>query len=415
VLHLVAAAGLLGLSLGIDYAFALFVCVWVVALAFARVIDIGLRRLVLVLVAGFGVASVLRQVQVVAGVGLAFWATDFMYSVARRVPMLAGLMTVPSEPSLAELYREHGVVLWPGRGAVEPLAWAIAVARAYYEVVGLPFVVVIAGWAVMGAAGVFVGRRGVARVVGAVPTRAGALIASLVVAETVAGVVFGEYFAGFYGKALMPLPVHAIVPMLGGVTYVLVEKLRTVVRVGRVAVPVGWILLVLFAVSRIGAEIENHVDLPPRPYPGRAALRELEGHSVATLWASSAVSAYTKEWAASLRPRWWSAPSAPPFDPDADFHVFFQADRHDDRYRRPDFLFVPALNVSALPSSECSAFHHRISTYAVDCVDLGLVARQLADVFLVVRGRDYLLYDLRGASGTAPARPWPRRRRPGER
>jgi hypothetical protein len=400
--HLVAAAVFLASSFGIDYAFALFCLVNTIGLWTLRIVRVPLPRLLVLLAVAFAVPFALRQVQVAAVVGPAFWATDFAYSLARRIGGLGSLATVPDQLALEALYRSHGVMVWPGAGRFAPLAAATSVGKAYYEALGAPLLAAIGGSAAMVAVVGLVGTRRAARMLGPATVRTVAIIASLVAAQAATLVVFGDYVAGFYGKALMPLPVHSIVAMFAAVTYVLVRDVRRVVRIAGAAVPVGAAVLVIFVAWRAAVEIRNHIELPPRPYPGHDVLPGLHGHAVASLWASSAVSVYTGTWAASLRPAWWEAPTPPPFDPSRDYHVFFQADRDNPEYRRPHFLFVPAMNVSALESSRCPVFHRRIATYAADCVDLDAIAARLAGWPLVERGRDYLLYDLRAGPSSPP-------------
>ena len=392
-----AAAGLfLALSFGIDYPFAVFIFLVVVGLHVVGVLTTPCGRLLLFLAAAFGVPFVLRQIQVAAGVGPAFWVTDFLYSVARRIELVGRFVSVPDEAALQALYRAKGVVAWPGSGHFAPRDWAVAIGRAYYEALGAPMLIVLCAWAAFMLAMVVRGRRRLVRLAGSVPVRAAQVIVVLVAAQTVTLLIFGDYVAGFYGKALMPLPVHWIVPMLGTTAWVLLANVDRVVRVGRLAVPAGAILLVLFVGWRVGMEARNHLRLPPIGYPGRHVLRGLMGVPIATLWDSAAVSAYTGEWAASLRRAWWEAPAPPPFDPDRDYYVFFQFDRDDPRYRHPRFLFVPALNIGVMADGACSSFDRRIATHAVVCADLTGVAARLAGWRLVERGPDYLLYDLGG-------------------
>jgi hypothetical protein len=400
--HRLAASVFLALSFGIDYPFAVFCLLHVLGLCGFRIVRLPRPRLVLFLLVAFGVPFVLRQVQVAAVVGPTFWFTDFTYSLARRIGGLGSLATVPDEVALEALYRSHGVMVWPGTGRFAPVAAAMTVGKAYYEVLGVPLLVAIVAWAAASVAVAVVGARTASRILGPAIVRAVAIIASLVAAQLMTLVLFGDYVAGFYGKALMPLWVHAIVPMFGLLTYVLLANVRRVLRIGRVAIPVTAALFALFLCWRLAVEVRNHRQLPPRAYPGHDVLRRLHGQSVAALWDSSVVSAYTEAWAASLQPHWWARPELPPFDPSRDYHVFFQADRDNPEYRRPHFLFVPAMNVSALESSRCPVFHRRIATYAADCVDLDAIAARLAGWPLVERGRDYLLYDLRAGPSSPP-------------
>ncbi len=102
----------------------------------------------------------------------------------------------------------------------------------------------------------------------------------------------------------MPMVVHWIVVRLGARDLLCSWPTERDRETAGYAIPVG--ALAGFIVWRAGTEIRNYVVLPPRPYPGRAALREIEGHSAVTLWISSAVSAYTRQWAASLNNARWA-------------------------------------------------------------------------------------------------------------
>ena len=139
--------------------------------------------------------------------------------------------------------------------------------------------------------------------------------------------------------------------MLGLTTYALVAHLRATVRVRAPAVPVGAILLGAFVLWRAGTEVRNYLTFPPRGYPGREALEELRGHSVLTLWISSAPSACIGEWAAVLSDVRWLAlgPRQSDFDPEWDYYFFMEADRASPRYRRPEFQ--PERSLLSLPTS----------------------------------------------------------------
>ncbi len=402
--HLAVAAVYMAVAFGIDYPFALFSAVMVLALGAVGIVRIRVRSLLGIVTVAFGVPFVLRQLQVASAIGPALWWTDFTYSILRRIPIARIFGTVPDEATLRAFYSAHHIINWPGDGRFAPLTWLGRVARAYWTVVGPPLALLALGWVVAVVALVRSGgRRAVKDAEGPV---AAVLSASLAIAASlvVTFAVFGEYFASFYGVVLGPLVVHWIVLVLGLTTYVLLAHVRATLRIGARVVPVGAILLGLFVLWRAGTEVRNYLTFPPRGYPGREALEELRGHSVLTLWISSAPSAYTGEWAAVLTDARWLAlgPRQLEFDPQRDYYFFMEADRTNPRYRRPEFLLVPGLNIPALYERKCRALHG-IASFADGCADLDVVARRLAWLPLYRRGSDYLIYDLRGQYARQPA------------
>ena len=76
--------------------------------------------------------------------------------------------------------------------------------------------------------------------------------------------------------------------------------------------------------------------------------------------------------------------------------AFFERDRDNPRYRRPDFLLIPRLHVWGL-TLLCQPFSGWVVGFADGCTDLAMPATQLerTSVPLYRRGEDYLLYDLR--------------------
>ncbi len=302
--HLAAALAYMALSFGMDYPFALFNTLNMLGLAALGLVRLRLRSLVALLAGGFGVPFVLRQAQVALALGPRFWAADFAYSLARRIPVVGGLLGIPDEHALDALYAAHHVLKWPSVGeGFAPGRWAGQILGASVEALGSAFPVLVAAWIAVLA---ILGRRGLRAVIdggGREPASMLRLIACMVAAQAVTLLVFGSYVAAFYGSVLMPLLVHWIVPLLGLTTWVLVANRGRVLRIQRAAIPVGAILLALFALWRVEAEVRVRLALPPAGYPGREALTELRGHSVVTVWISSAVSAHTDGEVVGPRPK----------------------------------------------------------------------------------------------------------------
>jgi len=156
---------------------------------------------------------------------------------------------------------------------------------------------------------------------------------------------------------------------------------------------VGW---------RGGVEARNLSILPPAGYPGREALQAIRGASVATLWISSAPSAYTDEWAATLQTMRWlyQGRQGLTFDPGREFYAFFERDAATPRYRTPDYLFLPRLHTPGLPRV-CEPFGGAIWAFADGCSDLSYIAGRMP--FAPVQSSDsFLLYDLRALRKEAP-------------
>ncbi|HEY3064993.1 MAG TPA: hypothetical protein VGL09_04335 [Methylomirabilota bacterium] len=396
-LHLVAATTFLALSFGVDYPFAVFNGANVVVLTALGVLRLRLRPLAGILVVSFGVPFLLRQVQVAAVVGVDFWFTDVVLSMLRRIAIAGFFVTLPDEATLRALYATHHILKWPDPSAFEPLQWGRRLVRVYADVLGAPFIGLVLLWAaipvLLGRGGASeVGRRG-----GGPALAAARVIVGVMAAQALTFVLFGGYFVSFYGESLSPLLVHWIVPLLGCTMWLVWANAGTRVRWGQHAVPVGAVLLVLFVGWRAAAEIRARTELPPAGYPGRAVLAGLHGHSVVTFWISSAVAAYTHEWAAVLHePRWRIVHATDlPFDPVKDYYFFFEIDTQDARYGWPEFLFVPAINIPWLVDRHCTRFDGHIGSPVDGCTGLDGVADRLTSLPLVARGPEYLLYDLR--------------------
>ena len=394
-LHLSLAALYLALGIGVDYPFALFLAVLAVALAALRLTSLGPVRAILLAGVAVGGAALLRQLQVAMVLGPAVWWTDLSMSIARRLPITTAWAAAVDPTSFAAA---HGLVIWPGGGGPpQPLTWAWVMIRAQMATVGWPLLVIGALWlwAVAHRSRLPDG-----------PLRRGLeLSLALAAALTVTFLVFGEYLASFYGIYLMPLVVHWTVVALGLLMWLLWTHRWATWRLGRVVVPVGLTLLVAFGLWRGGTEVRHVLTLQPVAYPGHEILREYPGASVATLWISSAPSAYTDQWAASLRTMRWLVQGLRGFTfaVDPDYYTFFERDRENPAYRRPDLLLVPRLRTWGL-TRRCTPLGGAVLGFADGCSDLSQVETALARLPLARRGPDYLLYDLRVIRATPESR-----------
>lgn len=384
--HQLLAGGLLAASLGVDYPFALFAAALTGALVIFRVVPIRRRTAVVFVLLVLGGTVLLRQVQVAAAVGSAVWWTDFTATLARRLPLVS-LVVTPPDPGL--FAATHHLVVWPGGdGTFQPITWAWTLLQTYTAVLGFPLVGLGIAWAWAVTS----------RHRFAAPVQVG-LRLSLAVGSALAVtfLVFGQYVVAFYGVFLMPLIVHWLVLLLGLVSYLLLTHWRATLRIQRVAVPVGLVLIVLFVGWRFGTEAQNIATLPPVGYPGRAALATLRGRSVATLWISSAPSAYTDEWAAGLRTMRWVVFPTRPIDFDlVEYDLFFERDRDNPIYRRPELIFVPRLH-SPLLARRCTPLGGAVYAFADGCSSLALPTRRP----VWRSGRDYVLYETRNLAPLA--------------
>lgn len=384
--HLLVAGLLLALSFGVDYPFALFLGALAVALAPFRVAPLRVRSTLALVLLSIGGALALRQLQVAMVVGPAVWWADVTISAARRIPLVSLVMPTPEVESWA---RASNFVVWPGGGGMpQPLTWAWMIGRSLIGAAGWPLIPLALGW------------------IWAVRHRARfadpfarILTLSLAVAVSIAVtfMVFGEYVASFYGLFLMPLTVHWLTLLLGGVTALLLAHWNATVQWGRVAIPVGGLLLVALIGWRGATEARNVRLFPPVGYPGREALADYPGASVATLWISSAPSVYTGQWAASLRTMRWLVQGRRgfTFDPAQDYYAFFERDRDNPAYRHPDLLLIPRLHAWGL-GRRCDPLGGAVYGFADGCADLTQVEQAMTALAPVRRGPDYLLYDLRG-------------------
>lgn len=380
--HLAIASLALALSIGIDYPFAVFLSALVLALAWLRVLPLRVPVAVLLVVAAVGGAVALRQGQVVAAIGPELWWADLTTTMLRRVPLLALVVSMPDPQPLADA--RHLVVWQGGEGVPQPLTWAWRLTRAYTAVLGWPLLVLGAAW--------WWALRHRERVDERLqPALRLSLALGLALVATFA--VFAQYVTAFYGVFLMPLVVHWLVLLLGLATAALLYHWRATMRWGRVTIPIGVLLLVVFVGWRVGTEVRNVVTLPPVGYPARTVLTELRGRSVATLWISSAASAYTDEWAAALRTMRWLVfgGRALIFDPAVEYDTFFQRDRENPVYRHPEFIVVPRLNTFGLTRT-CQPLGGAIYGFADGCSSLDLpTARAVWQ-----RGPDYVIYKTAG-------------------
>jgi len=280
----------LALGMGVDYPFAGFLAGLAVACSLLGVTRIGPLRVGLLVLGAVGGAFVLRQGQVAFAVGPAVWWTDLTMTILRRLPLATALGPAPDPAAFA---RAHALVIWPGGGgAFLPVTWAWILIRAYLAVLGWPILLVGGGW--LWAVSLRRQLEGPVR-------RTLDLSLALAGAFVLTFAVFGEYVASFYGVYLMPLVVQGVVPVLGLTSAVVWTHRRARWR----TVPVGLLLVLALVGWRGGVEARNIWTLPPVGYPGREALADSPGSSVATLWISSAPSAYTDQWGAALQTMRW--------------------------------------------------------------------------------------------------------------
>lgn len=391
--HQMATGIYLALALGIDYTFAVFTGLNLIGLTLLRIIRMPFTRVLSLVVISMGISFALRQLQVAAIVGPTFWFFDFAHSVTRRVPLVGAFFDTGEAAATLARYTTYNILQWPSPIGFEPLQWMKIIASVYLDVLGRWIVVVLAFWAVA----LLAMRPKLVQLHEAPAARCLAVIVSVTGALMMTFCFFGGYFAILYGSGLLPLVVHAVIPLLGTTSYVLLANVDRSVQLGRSMIPAGRVLLVLFILLRAEVEISLRLEFPPLGYPGREALRELRGYSMVTVWVSTAVSAYTHQWAARLHdPRWREIRVADlPFDPDHDYYFFFEADRHNPRYRTPDFLFVPAINVPWVVDRRCNPFRGRVGLPVDGCTDLEGVAQRFNGLPRYRRGEDYLIYDLR--------------------
>lgn len=394
-LHLAAGALFLAVGFGIDYPFAAFAGVFLLLLRWFGVLRLRSTALLATFAFGLFLPFVLRQAQVASAVGLDFWWLDFRYTIARRVPVAGGLVSVPPPERLFEIYRERGVVLWPDMKMSIVTAFRHTF-RPYKEALGLPLFVLL----LLSTAGFLAIRRreflSIARRAGRGPVVMLRTGMALHLAGYACFFSFPSYFAGFYGFSLMPLMVHWIVLLLSLTLYVLLVHAGRAVRIGSLPLPVGAAALAAFLLWRANQEIHNRRMLPPRPVPGHRELRELGGHSVVTTWIGSLPSSYTRAWAAPLDTgRFPIARSDLPFDPRRSYHRFQVADPGNPRYRVPDFLYVPGIRITwpELRTGEC--LRSRIATYADGFTDVDAAVRAMPWLPVHRRGKDFVIFDLR--------------------
>lgn len=68
------------------------------------------------------VPFLLRQIHVAAVMGTAYWAKDFLYSFAIKLPMMGLIISLPSLPEIAEFYRANQVMQWRGAAPDQSVA-----------------------------------------------------------------------------------------------------------------------------------------------------------------------------------------------------------------------------------------------------------------------------------------------------
>ena len=113
-----------GICLGAVAAFGCGYDFWIICAAVALFVGLAnletytLRRIALIaitLTAAFALPFVVRQIHVAWAMGLSFWAQDFIYSVAIKVPYAHNFIDIPSLDSIDAYYREHHVLRPPAQ------------------------------------------------------------------------------------------------------------------------------------------------------------------------------------------------------------------------------------------------------------------------------------------------------------
>ena len=118
------AREMIGLSLGAIAAFGCGYDFWIICATVALLIALAnlgtyaLKRLAwisLTLAAVFALPFIVRQIHVAWAMGLSFWAQDFIYSVAIKVPYASNFIDIPSLDSIDAYYKEHHVLRPPAQ------------------------------------------------------------------------------------------------------------------------------------------------------------------------------------------------------------------------------------------------------------------------------------------------------------
>jgi hypothetical protein len=113
-----------GVFLGAAAAFGCGYDFWIICAAVALFVGLAnletytLKRVALIaitLTAAFALPFVLRQIHVAWAMGLPFWAQDFIYSFAIKVPYAHNFIEIPSLDRIDAYYREHQVLRPPAQ------------------------------------------------------------------------------------------------------------------------------------------------------------------------------------------------------------------------------------------------------------------------------------------------------------
>ena len=114
----------IGLILGASAAFVCGYDFWIICAAVSLMVSLAnrgtctlkqIRSIVLILGAIFALPFILRQIHVAWAMGLFFWAQDFIYSIAIKVPYASKLIDIPSLDVIDAYYKEHNVLRAPAQ------------------------------------------------------------------------------------------------------------------------------------------------------------------------------------------------------------------------------------------------------------------------------------------------------------
>ena len=113
--------GLLGLGTGYEiYAFVGATAIWAMLLFAAG----WSARVWITVLASLGAPVLLRQLQVIGGVGPAFWATDLFYTAGLKAPLLRALLPLPPADEIAAWYQAN--MIFRGAANSRPISDATA-------------------------------------------------------------------------------------------------------------------------------------------------------------------------------------------------------------------------------------------------------------------------------------------------
>ena len=241
-----------GLCLGAAVAFGCGYDFWIICaavsllVAFANLDTYSVRRLAgpgLLLAAMFAVPFVLRQIHVAWAMGLSYWAQDFVYSVAIKVPYAADFINIPTLDAIDAYYRDRHVLRPPAQPSNDAAQIFFTFRHMITSVTvprwGLLSLLILAG--VLAVAGVPRARR----------SPLGTYIRSLIVPTTIGVaiglIIFAPFSLHVYFKHEFPLLAFVLLLAKGAVVYfaIMIALAKTAVWKVRLA----QVLLVVFAID----------------------------------------------------------------------------------------------------------------------------------------------------------------------